>query len=151
MLKRLFLLSLLTLFLLLPACASAPSTATIPETALVVRIIDGDTIDIEGGFRVRYIGIDTPERDEHFFLEATEANRRLVEGKRVRLEKDVSETDRYGRLLRYVWVGDRMVNVELVRLGMAETKSYPPDVKYQDYFKQMEGEARAVGRGIWAK
>ncbi|MBI2836480.1 MAG: thermonuclease family protein [Chloroflexi bacterium] len=151
MLKRLFLLLPLLTLLLLSSCASTGPAATAPDTALVIRVIDGDTIDIEGGIRVRYIGIDTPERDEVFYREATEANRRLVEGKNVRLEKDVSDKDRYGRLLRYVWVGDRMVNVELVRLGMAEAKSYPPDVKYQDYFEQLEKEARAAGRGVWAK
>lgn len=150
MIKRLLLLPLLLSLLLLPACVAAPAAIT-SDTVLVVRVIDGDTIDIEGGLRVRYIGIDTPERDEALYSEATEANRRMVECKKVRLEQDISETDRYGRLLRYIWVGDRMVNAELVRLGMAEATSYPPDIKYQDYFEQLEREARAAGRGIWAK
>ena len=67
------------------------------------------------------------------------------------LEKDVSETDRYGRLLRYVWVGDLMVNAELVRLGYALVSTYPPDVKYQDLFLRLPQEARAAGRGMWAE
>ena len=117
-------------------------------------MIDGDTITIEGGYRVRYIGIDTPEvhpEEEPFGIEAWQANRRLVEGKKVRLERDTSETDKYGRLLRYVWVDDILVEAELVRQGLARAKAYPPDTKYQDYLEQMEIEAREAGRGMWAK
>ena len=103
---------------------------------------------------MRYIGIDAPEIHpslEAFGIEARQANRRLVEGKEVRLEKDVTETDKYGRLLRYVWVDDILIEAELVRQGLARAKAYPPDTKYQDYLKQMEAEAREAGRGIWAK
>lgn len=125
-----------------------------PDTARVIQVIDGDTIAIEGGYRVRYIGIDTPEVHpelEAYGMEALEANRKLVEGREVRLEKDISETDRYGRLLRYVYVDDIFVNAELVRQGLAEARAYPPDVKYQDYLEQLETEARQAGRGMWAK
>ncbi len=125
-----------------------------PETATVIQVIDGDTIIIEGDYRVRYIGIDTPEirpTVEAYGLEAWQANRELVEGKEVRLERDVSETDRYGRLLRYVYVDDVFVNAELVRQGLAEVKSYPPDTKYQDYFEELESLARKSGLGMWAK
>ena len=121
---------------------------------MVTRVIDGDTIIIEGGYRVRYIGIDTPEihpEMEAFGMEAWQANRRLVEGKQVRLERDVSETDKYGRLLRYVYVNDIFVNAELVRQGLAKAKAYPPDIKYQDYLEAMEAEARSEERGMWAK
>jgi len=135
---------------LLPLCGcSSP-----PDVAKVTQVIDGDTIIIEGGYRVRYIGIDTPEihpRLEAYGMEALAANRMLVEGKEVRLERDVSETDKYGRLLRYVYVGDVFVNAELVRQGLAEAKAYPPDIKYQDYLEDLEAEARQAGRGIWAK
>ncbi|MBI2860303.1 MAG: thermonuclease family protein [Chloroflexi bacterium] len=125
-----------------------------PDTAYVTRAIDGDTIVLANGQRVRYIGIDTPEMrpaPEAYARQAWEANRRLVEGKRVRLERDVSETDRYGRLLRYVYVDDVFVNAELVRLGLAEARAYPPDTKHQDYLEKVETEAREAGRGIWAK
>ena len=142
-------LSAIILFLLpLYACSSPPETAT------VTRVIDGDTITIDTGQRVRYIGIDTPEiypEREIYGSEAWQANRRLVEGKEVRLELDVSETDKYGRLLRYVYVGDIFVNAELVRQGLAEVKAYPPDTRYQDLLEQLEREARLDGRGIWAK
>jgi len=74
-----------------------------------------------------------------------------VEGKTVLMEKDVSEVDQYGRLLRYVWVDDMMVNAELIRLGYAQAVTYPPDVKYHEYFLQLQvegpgGKLRAMGR-----
>ena len=122
-----------------------------PDTAVVTRVVDGDTIIIEGNYRVRYIGIDTPEMGEAFGLEAWQANRELVEDKVVYLERDVSETDKYGRLLRYVYVDDILVNAELVRAGLAEAKAYPPDTKHQDYLEKLEQEARQAGRGMWAK
>ena len=103
---------------------------------------------------MRYIGIDAPEihpEVEAFGIEAWQANRLLVAGKEVRLEQDVSKTDKYGRLLRYVWVDDILVEAELVRQGLARAKAYPPDTKYQDYLEQMEAEAREAGRGMWVK
>ena len=125
-----------------------------PDTARVISIVDGDTIIIEGGYEVRYIGIDTRETHpeaELFSIRALKLNRQLVEGKVVRLEKDVSDTDKYGRLLRYVYVDDVFVNAELVRQGLAWAKAYPPDTKYQDHLEQLEKEAREAGRGMWAK
>lgn len=121
---------------------------------MVTQVIDGDTIIIEGDYRVRYIGIDTPEihpEVEAFGMEAWQANRRLVEGKEVCLEGDLSETDKYGRLLRYVYVNDILVNAELVRQGLAKANAYPPDTKYQNYLEDLETEARQAGRGIWAE
>jgi len=120
------------------------------NAVLVTQVIDGDTIEIEGGYHVRYIGIDTPEIGEPYYLEATEANRNLVEGKVVWLEKDVEDKDKYGRLLRYVWVDDTMVNAELVSLGYAYSYSYPPNVSYQKHFLQLEQEAREQERGLWS-
>lgn len=123
------------------------------QTAVVTRIVDGDTIDvdIEGTtYRVRYIGMDTPERGDFFYHEATEANRQLVEGQTVTMVEDVSETDRYGRLLRYVYLPDgTFVNAELVRQGYAQILTYPPDVKYQELFAQLQREAREAGLGLW--
>ncbi len=149
MTKRIWLLAIiLCLVLPLLGCSSPP------DTARVIQVIDGDTIAIEGGYRVRYIGIDTPEtypKLEAFGTEAWQANRRLVEGQEVRLERDVSETDRYGRLLRYVYVDNMLVNAELVRQGLAVAKAYPPDTKYQDLLAEMERQARLAGKGMWAK
>lgn len=120
--------------------------------------VDGDTIHvlIDGqDFTVRYIGMDTPETVDPrrpvgcFGAEASAENKRLVEGQRVGLEKDVSETDSFGRLLRYVYVGEEMVNDTLVRNGYAQVATYPPDVKYQERFLAAQREAREVGRGLW--
>jgi micrococcal nuclease len=125
-------------------------------TFLVTRVIDGDTIEISGGSRVRYIGIDTPEtvdpREEVqcFGKEASDKNKELVEGKEVRLEKDVSETDQYGRLLRYVYVGNTFVNESLVKEGFAKASSYPPDIKYQEKLANAEAFARENNKGLWA-
>ncbi len=143
------LLILLFIVALLAGCA--PVTE---GTALVVRVIDGDTIEIAGGEIVRYIGIDTPEtypQIEPFGLEAKAKNMELVEGKMVTLEKDVSDRDKYGRLLRYVYVDGLFVNGELVRLGYAKAVSYPPDTRYQWQLEVLEAEAKAAGRGIWAE
>jgi len=146
--SKIWLSAIILFILLLSGCISPP------ETAKVTQVIDGDTVTIEGNYRVRYIGIDTPEvypKVEEYGIEAWEANRRLVEGKEVRLERDVTETDKYDRLLRYVYVGDVFVNAELVRQGLAEAKAYPPDTKYQDYLEKLEQEARLAGRGMWTK
>lgn len=121
----------------------------------VTRVIDGDTIQIEGDKVVRYIGIDTPETVhpskpvQCYGKEASAKNRELVEGKEVKLEKDVSETDKYGRLLRYVWLDDMLVNEYLVKEGYAQSSSYPPDVKYQDRFIEAQKQAREEKRGLW--
>lgn len=125
------------------------------NTVLVARVIDGDTIEIEGGQKVRYIGIDTPETVDPrkpvqcFAIEATKKNKELVEGKRVRLEKDISETDKYGRLLRYVYVDGIFVNDYLVRQGYAYASTFPPDVKYSEQFLAAQKEARENNRGLW--
>jgi len=120
------------------------------------RVIDGDTIEIEGGKKVRYLGIDTPETVDPrkpvqcFGIEASNANKKLVLGKRVKLEKDISETDKYGRLLRYVYVDDIFVNDYLVRNGYAYAVTFPPDVKYQQQFLEAQKEARENKRGLWS-
>lgn len=121
----------------------------------VTRVIDGDTVEIGGGQKVRYIGINTPETVDPrttvqcFGKEASNKNRELVEGKIVQLEKDISETDKYGRLLRYVYISNTFVNDYMVRNGYAYVSSYPPDVKYQDLFNQAQNNARQNNRGLW--
>ncbi len=127
------------------------SCVEVPSTVKVIEVIDGDTIVIEGGYKVRYIGIDAPEKGEAFYLEAVKANQKLVLGKKVRLEKDISDKDRHGRLLRYVYVNNTFVNVELVKQGYARAVAYPPDIKYQVYLEAAEKEARQQRRGIWSK
>lgn len=136
---------------------------------VVTRVVDADTVEISTGEKVRYIGINAPEtkhptKDIECFGEiASLKNKELVEDKEVRLEKDVSEVDRYGRLLRYVYVttddvslgyeGDKeiFVNEYLVREGYAKASSYPPDIKYQELFKEAESEARELEKGLWGE
>jgi micrococcal nuclease len=122
---------------------------------LVTRVIDGDTIEVEidgEPYKVRYIGMDTPESTtqiEPLGKEASEKNKELVDGQAIILVKDVSETDRYGRLLRYVFVGDMFINNELVRQGYATGATYPPDVACADTFRATEQEARSMQVGLW--
>lgn len=150
--------SLAVISLLMLALSTVCSSSPSPGEATVVRVVDGDTIvvHIEGHqYTVRYIGVDTPETVKPntpvqcFGQEASRRNRELVEGKKVRLEKDVSETDRFGRLLRYVYVDGRMVNAVLVEEGYAQVSTFPPDVKYQEEFLRLQREARDAGRGLW--
>jgi micrococcal nuclease len=96
---------------------------------------------------VRYVGMNTPERDEVCYSEATQANTIFVSGKTVRLVKDVSDRDVYGRLLRYVYVGDLLVNRALVEQGYAEAVLYDPDRAHYDEFVTLEKQAAAANRG----
>lgn len=120
------------------------------EQAVVTRVIDGDTIDVRLNgqeVRVRYIGVNTPERDESCFSSASEANRALVEGQSVVLTRDRSDTDRYGRLLRFVYVGDVFVNATLAARGYAESVEYPPDITQASLFRELEQQAAANNLG----
>ncbi len=120
------------------------------ETGNVVDVIDGDTIDVMLNgqrFRVRYIAVNTPERDESCYAEATAANAALVRGKTVTLVKDQSETDVYDRLLRYVYVGNTFVNAQLVSSGYAEAVLYEPDDAHYDEFLNLERQARNANLG----
>ena len=147
-----------------PSASSEPTFGPTGQTteANVVRVVDGDTIVVAyggGEYKVRYIGMDTPETVdpsspvEWMGQEASGANKALVAGKTVVLEKDVSETDQFGRLLRYVWLTDgttwTLVNLELVKQGFASVATYPPDVKYVDVYLASEQEAEAAGIGLW--
>ena len=160
---------LVLLALALTACAEAtapngePNVAsptaeasdpTVAQTAVAVaRVVDGDTIVVAiggpRGTKVRLIGIDTPERNECFYRAATTRMRALVEDKLVRLVRDVSETDRYGRLLRYVYAGDVFVNAVMVAEGYANAATFPPDVAHALEFVGLERAARAAKRGLW--
>lgn len=142
------------------------------DEAIVTRVVDGDTIEVEitgrskgpgageapAGevYKVRLIGIDTPESVrpgtpvECFGREASAATEALLEGQEVRLVKDVEETDRYERLLRYVYIGEEMANARLVVNGYASAYTYPPNVRHARLFVQLEREAREGGRGLWS-
>jgi endonuclease YncB( thermonuclease family) len=131
----------------------------------VVRIVDGDTVDVDSGVTVRYIGIDTPETRRQTSAgwvatgdedgeEAKKANEALVMGKKVRLEYDVQKKDRYGRTLAYVFVRENkkeiMVQTELLRRGLAFLYTLPPNVRYADVFLAAQKEARKSKAGMWA-
>jgi micrococcal nuclease len=154
--------ALLLLVALLVACT--PATVT--------HVVDGDTVDvvitgqdpdsllIEGQtYRVRLTGIDTPEvygGEQCYGPEASAFTKSLLEGRDVTLEKDVTNTDRYDRLLRYIWAdvdparpGMELVNEEIIRAGYAYASTYPPDVKYADRFLAAQEEARTQGAGLW--
>lgn len=117
--------------------------------ATATYVIDGDTIEVDGEERIRYLGINTPESGRPYFAEATNENKKLVDEKEVNLEFDVQTKDKYGRTLAYVWVGETMVNLELVYRGYANVYTFPPNVKYKDLFLEAEKEARENCRGLW--
>jgi endonuclease YncB( thermonuclease family) len=136
----------------LAACADLEGGESLGtgETARVVNVVDGDTIDVLlNGARVpvRYIGINTPERGETCYTEAREANQALVGGQTVTLVADAEDTDQYGRLLRYIYVGDVFVNAELVEAGFAEVVRYRPNDAQFNLLRNLEIMAADAGRG----
>lgn len=140
---------------LIPLASVTPNASPSGALVKVTRVVDGDTIEIETGEKLRYIGVNTPESVDPrrpvqcYGKEASAKNKELVEGKLVRLEKDVSNTDKYGRLLRYVWLGDTMINEQLVREGYAQVDTFPPDVKYKSRFVAAEQLAQKENKGLW--
>ncbi|MDO8610531.1 MAG: thermonuclease family protein [bacterium] len=124
--------------------------------AKVIRIIDGDTVEIDSKRLVRYIGMNTPElniltnkKAECYSQEAKNRNSELVEGKIVKLIKDISETDKYNRLLRYVYMNDQLVNKQLVTEGYAKTMPIRPDINHAQEFFQEEKLAKLNKVGLW--
>ena len=150
------------LFIALQLFFGAETTEVHPspqiEYGKVVAVIDGDTIDVvidSKRERVRYIGIDTPEfidgQAECYADEATKANQALVLGNVVRLEPDQENRDRFGRLLRYVYVDEILVNDALVRDGFATTLTIPPNTRFASAFSERQSLAQSEGRGLWAE
>lgn len=154
--KRWNFLSFLS-FLLLFFTSAPFSQPLIKSVALfeVKKVIDGDTILLTSGQKVRYIGVDTPETKhprqgvEYLGKEAYYFNKNLVEGKKVGLEFDVQKKDKYGRWLAYVYVDDIFVNAHLVAEGYALVYTVPPNVKYQELFLKLQREARESQKGLW--
>jgi len=151
MIKKIISLAFLLIF-----CNCAPDYSQIR----VLEVIDGDTVKLSSGRLLRYIGLDTPEirvkkegqfvySPQPFAQEAKEYNRKLVEGKRVRIEFDVEKKDHYGRLLGYCFVADTFVNAELIEQGYAVIYTRPPNVKYADLFLKLQKQARQEKRGLW--
>jgi micrococcal nuclease len=134
------LIIIMTILSILPGC-----TAT-------YRVVDGDTIEVQSGEYVRYLGIDTPEKGEPLFNEATDLNRSLLKGRAVVFEIDVTDKDRYGRLLRYVYADDVFINLELVRngLALAYAEDRFQDNKYYSMFADACDMAYKEKLGIWS-
>jgi micrococcal nuclease len=133
-----------------------------PEESRVVRVVDGDTVVVRTGSReerVRYIGVDTPESVKPgtpvqcFAKAAAAANRRLVEGRAVRLVRDAEARDRYGRTLAYVYrAGDGLfVNAELLRRGYGKPLAIRPNVAHREEFRRLATTARQAGKGLWSR
>lgn len=133
-----------------PPTSSGPLQPDGLEDATVATVVDGDTIELTDGRRVRYIGINTPERGQPYYDEASEANRQLIGGQPVQLEFDQDTFDQYGRTLAYIWANGALVNREIIARGYANTFTVPPNVKYNDAFLEAEQEAREAERGLWA-
>ena len=143
----------------------ASSTAALGiegERAIVTEVVDGDTLKLENGSTVRFIGIDTPETKDPrrpvgcFGKEASNKTKELLSGKEIIMQKDVSDTDKYKRLLRYIYLpledGQTLfVNDYLVREGFAKVLTYPPDVKYNEQFREAEKQAREGKKGLWGR
>jgi len=121
--------------------SSTPTQCLAPSEAIVTKIIDGDTVVVEGGFHVRLLGIDADESGFPCYEKAKTRLEDLILNKEVRLEKDVSDVDQYDRCLRYVFLEDENISLQLVEEGLAIVRFYSPDVKYQNEITQVEKEA----------
>ena len=118
------------------------------ERTIVTNVIDGDTIVISGGERVRLLGIDTPEKGEFFYKEAKARLEELIENRNVTLEREGDNKDKYGRLLRYIFAEDTNINLKLVEEGYAICYFYG-ESKYQDVCREFEENAMQNKIGRW--
>lgn len=138
----------------LPILSDLAKAGVFSEELTVTRVVDGDTVILSNGEYLRYTGIDTPEifpEVECYAQAATQRNKELVEGKVVRLVRDVSDRDKFGRLLRYVYVDEVFVNQLLVEEGFATAVVYPPDIAYADEFTSAQTAAQSLHKGMWKK
>lgn len=145
--KSLFVGFFLLSFLVISGCTLGIEGSD--EGVLVLGVEDGDTLLLDSGDWVRLIGIDAPEKNEEYYLNAKHKLEDLVLEKKVVLEKDVSEADERGRLLRYVYVDNKSVNKIMVEEGWARADPYEPDIKYKIEFAYAEQEAKNKSLGIW--
>jgi len=139
------------------ALAPKPKIEPLPELCRVLKVVDGDTIDIlyhGKKERIRLLRIDTPERKKYGYKQAKKALKKLVDGRKVRVEFEVPDKlarGGFGRILAYVWVDDMNVNVEMVRLGWSRFWVKYGKGKYAEEFREAEREAREVKRGLWKR
>ena len=128
---------------------SQNSSNGVKQEVVIAKVLDGDTIETNFGAQIRYIGINSPEKGEPFFQQAQKFNENLVLGKNVDLEFDIENLDRYGRTLAYIFVDEKLVNLEIIRNGLAVVQTIQPNVKYQDAIVTAQREARDKCLGIW--
>jgi len=121
------------------------------QQAFVTNVLDGDTLEIQDGQRVRLLGINTPEKGQSHYSEATQTLKGLVLNRSVLMEYDQSDRDKYGRMLRHVYVDGENVGMVLLRKGYANTFFISPDLKHMEEFKQAEKYAEERGLGIWSR
>lgn len=156
----------------LAGCSDLSSSSSdFYETAEVTKVVDGDTINVQingKDYKVRMIGVDTPEtvhpsKPVQFYgREASDYTKKNLTDKTVYLQKDVSDTDKYGRLLRYVWTAapssdnpseeeiiESMYNANLVKNGYAHAYTYQPNSRYSDLFSKLQSSAREKNIGLW--
>lgn len=135
------------------ATIQKPSTAIKPKTNLrqvyIVNVLDGDTVITSTGDRIRYLGINAPEKGQPYSTLSTAKNKDLILNKTVGLEFDVAQKDRYGRTLAYIFLGNTFVNLEMVNSGLAVSETIPPNVKYQDLILSAQKTTRDACRGMW--
>jgi micrococcal nuclease len=146
------------LLLIVSGCKSAATAKSGRDAVKVERVVDGDTFEVKLNGKkekVRLIGVDTPETVKpntpvmYYGKEASDYTKKRLQGRTIELEWDVDRTDRYDRLLAYVWIGGELFNRTLVQEGYARIATYPPDVKYVDLFTKDQQQARSQGKGLW--
>lgn len=145
-----------------PVATSSATQGLEGERVLVTKVVDGDTIVVEGNQTVRFIGIDTPETVDPrrpvgcYGKEASNETKKLLTNKNIILQKDISDKDKYNRILRYIYLplenGQTLfVNDYLIRQGFGKVLTYPPDVKYDTQFREAEAQAKMDKKGLWGR
>lgn len=143
------LLALSTIVIISGCTGQTSASVKISESFTIAEVIDGDTVKLENGQAIRLLGINSPEADEHYYKESGDRLAALVLWKNVKLESGPEDKDRYGRLLRYIFIGDTFVNLQMVKEGYATVYILNPDEKYYLEFKEAEKDAKEKKIGVW--
>ncbi|MFH1333382.1 MAG: thermonuclease family protein [archaeon] len=141
------------LFLLIIVLISGCTTGNITKEGpyIVTKVVDGDTLDLDNGQRIRFSGINTPETGECYYQEAKDRLKELILNKEVYTERDKSDKGAYGRYLRYLYLDDMMINEEIVKEGYAKVyDKYKDDTKRYDQLKEAEAIAKSQNLGVWS-
>ncbi|MBI2084006.1 MAG: thermonuclease family protein [Candidatus Aenigmarchaeota archaeon] len=149
---RMYLIASFAVLILFAGCTQSKTAQTVlpDEVAVVSRVVDGDTVELENGERVRLLGINSPESNEIYYKEAKEHLESMVGNKSVNLEPTAVDRDKYNRLLRYIFVDGSFVNLQMVKDGYASVYLLNPGEKYYQEFKDAEAEAKAGKLGMWS-